>query len=103
VVITDIGDRSCHYRICIFDPINFSKGIGKKASRLIFDYLFDDLGLESIDLEVYPFNQRGLAAYKTLGFEIVDQVLDEEAQPPYNEIIQMTLKSWTYQSNRNDV
>ncbi|SKC77362.1 GNAT family N-acetyltransferase [Maledivibacter halophilus] len=73
------------------EVLNFSKGIGYKATIKILEFAFEELGLESIDLEVFPFNERGIALYKKLGFKIEDNIVDEEAEEPYRNIITMLL------------
>ncbi len=92
VVLMDIDDTSCHYRICIFNKENFSKGIGFKATVEAFKFVFNELGLDSVELEVFPFNDRGIALYKKLGFEIIDMIVDEEANEPYKDIYLMRLQ-----------
>jgi len=93
VVLNDIEGDTCHYRICIFDKKNFSKGIGRRATIEAFKYAFDTLGIKTIDLEVFPFNERGIALYKKLGFKTTDQIIDEDAQSPYRDIIIMELSA----------
>ncbi|BES66125.1 hypothetical protein SANA_25640 [Gottschalkiaceae bacterium SANA] len=91
VVLSDIEEKNCHYRICIFKKENFSKGIGYKATIKILEYAFDELNLESVDLEVFPFNERGISLYKKLGFRVENEIIDEDAQALYKKIIVMRL------------
>ncbi len=91
VVLTDIVNRNCHYRICLFNKAHFSKGIGFNTTRKVLQYAFQELGLESVELEVFPFNERGIALYKKLGFEITGERFDEEAEMPYRTIYEMRL------------
>ena len=92
VVLNDIENKNCHYRICIFKKEHFSKGIGFNATVKVLEFAFEDLGLESIELEVFPFNERGIALYKKLGFEITGEIFDEEEESPYQKIYTMKLK-----------
>ena len=92
VVLSDIEKKNCHYRICIFRKEHFSKGIGFHATVKVLEFAFEDLGLESIELEVFPFNERGIALYKKLGFEITGEIIDEEAESLYKKIYTMKLK-----------
>jgi len=91
VVLSDIEEKNCHYRICIFKKEYFSKGIGFNATRKVLEFAFNELGLESVDLEVFPFNERGIALYKKLGFEITGEIVDDEAESPYRNIYTMKL------------
>jgi len=92
VVLSDIEKGNCHYRICLFNKQYFSKGIGFKATKIAFEYVFSELELDTIELEVFPFNERGIALYKKMGFEHVDRIVDDEAEEPYQAIYTMRLK-----------
>lgn len=98
VVLSEIEEGNCHYRICIYKKENFSKGIGFNASKEIFRFAFDDLNLSSIELEVFPFNERGIALYKKMGFEIVEDIVDDEADDLYKKIYLMRLIKDSYNS-----
>lgn len=92
VVLSEIADGNAHYRICIFNKENFSKGIGFKATHEVFNYAFETLELKSIELEVFPFNERGIALYTKMGFELLENIIDDEAEDPYREICIMRLE-----------
>ncbi len=98
VVLSDITKTSCHYRIALFNKNNFSKGIGKKASKEVFQYAFDHLGINEIELEVYPFNERGINAYKKMGFEEIETIFESEEDVPYQEIIIMKLDKESFKN-----
>ena len=91
VVINNIEDGKAHYRICLFKKENFSKGIGFEATRRVIKFVFDNLKLNSIDLEVFPFNKRGIALYEKMGFEFIETIKDDEANEPYIDINIMRL------------
>ena len=93
LVLSDIDKGSCHYRICIFNKQYFSKGIGLKATKLAFEYAFSELEIDTIELEVFPFNERGIALYKKIGFEHIDSIVDDEAEEPYKDIYIMRLNN----------
>ena len=95
-VLSDISEKNAHFRIAIFSRHNFSKGIGFSATNILLDFAFDDLGLESVELEVYPFNERGVALYTKVGFKLVDRIMDEEAKDPYKELCLMRLNKEDY-------
>jgi RimJ/RimL family protein N-acetyltransferase len=90
-VLTDITDDSCHFRICIFNKDDFSRGIGSKVTRWILSSAFNHLGVKNVELEVFPFNKRGMALYEKIGFKITQRVIDEDSLEPYREIIIMKL------------
>ncbi len=100
VVLSEMNNKSCHYRICIFDSVNFSKGIGRKATKLIFDYVFDELDFDYVELEVFPFNERGIAVYRKLGFVEEQRIVDDDAEEPYRDIILMRLQRDDYKSQK---
>jgi RimJ/RimL family protein N-acetyltransferase len=99
VVLSDIENGNCHYRICIFSKENFSKGIGYQATHVAFDFAFNKLNLETIELEVFPFNERGIGLYKKMGFVDVEAIVDDEAEDPYKNINLMRLKKESYYKN----
>ncbi|WP_428241157.1 GNAT family N-acetyltransferase [Gynuella sp.] len=90
-VLSDIDDKNCHFRIGIFNKKNFSNGIGFSTIKILLDLAFGDLGLESVELEVFPFNERGIALYSKLGFKLADNIIDDEAKDPYRAINIMRL------------
>lgn len=96
VVLSEIENKNCHYRICIFNKEHFSKGIGYDATVKVLEFAFTELGLETVELEVFPFNERGIALYKKLGFIIIGKIIDEEAKPPYKDIVIMKLNSYDF-------
>lgn len=91
VVLNNIKDKKAHFRICLFKKENFSKGIGYKATKTILKFAFEDLALETIELEVYPFNHRGIALYEKLGFKIIEELFDAHEKEPYKKILKMVL------------
>ena len=93
VVLNNIADKKAHFRICLFKKENFSKGIGYKATENILKFAFEDLALEAVELEVYPFNHRGTALYEKLGFQIKEEIFDDNEKEPYKKILKMVLKN----------
>nr|WP_285553210.1 GNAT family protein [Streptomyces hygroscopicus] len=51
----DVHNRSCSFRISLFDRRSFGQGLGTEASRLILGHAFDTVGLHRIELEVLRF------------------------------------------------
>jgi RimJ/RimL family protein N-acetyltransferase len=64
----DQVDRRAMLGIAIGDKSYWNKGYGQDATRLLLDYGFNLLGLNSIMLGVYSFNKRAINCYKRIGF-----------------------------------
>ncbi len=45
------------------------QGLGTEAIRLILSYAFEDLGLNTVALSVFDFNEAAIHTYENLGFE----------------------------------
>lgn len=71
VVINEIdaANRSANIRIAIFAPVDWGKGYGTEAMRLMVRYGFETLKLHRIELGVYDFNPRAQRAYEKVGFQ----------------------------------
>lgn len=63
----DPDNRSCGFRIALGAHAR-DRGLGTEATRLIVDYVFDELDVNRLELEVFLFNPRGLAVYEKVGF-----------------------------------
>jgi len=50
--------RNCYFGIAIPGDENQGKGFSKEASKLLFNYAFDKLGLKKIIIEVVSFNKK---------------------------------------------
>ncbi|MER7582066.1 GNAT family protein [Kitasatospora sp. NPDC097691] len=64
----DVQNRSCSFRISLFDRRSFGQGLGTEASRLILAHAFEAVGVHRIELEVFAFNPRARHVYEKLGF-----------------------------------
>lgn len=60
-------DRCATFAIVI-GPDHQNRGYGTEAARLMLRYGFSELGLHRIELGVYGFNARAMAAYTKAGF-----------------------------------
>ncbi len=90
VVLNEIQDGQAHFRIALFSKAYFSKGIGYWATACMIAFAFDTLSLNTIELEVFSFNTRGIALYKKLGFVSIGTFRDDDAQELYRDYIKMT-------------
>jgi RimJ/RimL family protein N-acetyltransferase len=61
-------DRSSMCGIFIGEKSLWGQGYGSEALRLLLDYAFNLLNLNSVMLGVFAFNQRALAVYQKIGF-----------------------------------
>jgi RimJ/RimL family protein N-acetyltransferase len=64
------GDRKCEIGLGIGEKDLWSKGLGRDALRALLRYLFEDLDLQRVALEVVATNDRAIASYKSCGFEV---------------------------------
>lgn len=52
------------------------QGYGSEAIACIFQFCFEELRLHHLELEVFSHNERAIAAYKKVGFDIVETIPD---------------------------
>lgn len=68
IYLTDINKVSAVYHIFIGEKAYWGKGVAKQASRLILEYAFSRLGLQTVFLKVRKQNTRAYCLYLSLGF-----------------------------------
>ena len=68
--INDINytHRTCEIYIYIGDLSERGKGYGKEAIRLLMQFIFGSLNMNSIMLRVFSFNKRAISLYRKVGF-----------------------------------
>ncbi len=64
-------DRCCELGIVIGEKSYWNRGYGQDATRLLLEYGFNLLNLNSILLGVFSFNERAIACYQKIGFREV--------------------------------
>jgi RimJ/RimL family protein N-acetyltransferase len=64
----DLVNRTAMLGMMIGEKEYWDHGYGQEASRLLLDYGFNLLNLNSIMLGVYAFNERAIQAYRRVGF-----------------------------------
>lgn len=64
----DFQKSTCLFRIVIGEKLAWGHGFGTDATRLVVAEVFETLGLETIQLEVFEHNLRARHVYKRLGF-----------------------------------
>ena len=52
------------------------QGYGTEAIECIFQFCFEELRLQQLELEVFSHNERAIAAYKKVGFHIIETIPD---------------------------
>ncbi|MGC4191202.1 MAG: GNAT family protein [Thermomicrobiales bacterium] len=67
----DFRNRSAMFGIYIGEASARGKGYGSETTRLMLDYAFNLLGLNSVRLGVAAFNPAGVRAYEKAGFREV--------------------------------
>jgi RimJ/RimL family protein N-acetyltransferase len=65
----DHVNRSAMFGIFIGEKAYWGKGYGHEATKLLLDYGFNLLNLNSIMLGVMSFNERALRSYQRVGFK----------------------------------
>lgn len=67
----DLVDRKAVLGIFIGDKEYWNKGYGEEAIRLLLDFSFNLLNLNSIMLIVKGFNKRAIRCYEKCGFKLI--------------------------------
>jgi RimJ/RimL family protein N-acetyltransferase len=68
---TELTNRRTLVGIMIGEPDARGRGYGTEAMRLLLDYAFTVLGLHSVMLMVFEYNQAGRRCYEKAGFREV--------------------------------
>lgn len=63
--------------IFVGKPENRGKGYGSEALSLLVNYIFEEMNMNRVQLNVFGFNERAVASYKKVGF-VVEGVLKQE-------------------------
>ena len=78
--------------IFIGDVAYHSKGYGTDAMKVLVRFIFEQMNINKVKLEVYSFNKRAISCYEKVGFQ-VEGVLKEEIfrNGKYHDIIEMSI------------
>ena len=72
----DRRHRNAEFDILIGETDCRGKGYGSEATRLVLEYAFAQLRLESVYLRVLAFNEPGIRAYRKAGFREAGRLRD---------------------------
>jgi RimJ/RimL family protein N-acetyltransferase len=76
-----IGEKDC-----------WSKGYGADALRTLLRFGFEEMNLHRIALNVYAFNERGIACYRKVGFVEEGRMRERIfAEGAYHDVIDMSV------------
>jgi RimJ/RimL family protein N-acetyltransferase len=64
---------SALFRIVIGEKDTWGQGYGTEATRLVMEEGFESLGLSEVRLEVFGHNERAIAAYRKVGFDVTGE------------------------------
>ncbi len=64
-------DRNAMLGIVLGEKDCWGQGYGQDAIRLLLDFAFNLLNLNSVMLGTFAFNQRAIAAYERVGFKVI--------------------------------
>lgn len=65
----DEPNQCCNFRIAL-GPHAQDRGLGSEATRLVVDYVFEQLPIHRISLDVFAFNPRAAHVYERAGFVV---------------------------------
>lgn len=65
----DLENSKAGFRISMFGTELTGKGFGSEAIELVLKFVFEELNLNRLQLEVFSHNKRGIRAYEKTGFK----------------------------------
>lgn len=88
--------NQANFRVLISDDY-VNKGIGSNALRLLLPYIFNEVGLSALTLDVFEFNPRASHVYEKVGFEEIGRLKNEiEVDGKSYDSIEMILTQERY-------
>ena len=92
---------SANFRVAIFNPADWNKGLGSWAVRETVAFAFGKTPLRRLELGVYACNPRALHVYEKLGFQRT-QIIPAMAAGSADEIIMELTKSQWEKQNKGE-
>lgn len=79
----------------------WGRGLGTMAMEVILEYVFNELNLNRLGLQVFSFNERALKMYQKLGFKEEGRKRSAICRlGTYYDIVLMSLLNKEFQANR---
>jgi RimJ/RimL family protein N-acetyltransferase len=102
--VNSIDWKNSHATLGIFiGEIDYlGKGYGTDAFKTLIRFVFDEMNVNKVKLDVYSFNERAIKSYEKCGFK-KDGILREELfrEGKYHDIISMSILRKEYESKLN--
>ena len=92
--LKDVDWKNRHTEVGIFigDVEYQGKGYGTDAMNVLIDFIFKEMDLNKIKLDVYAFNERAIKSYEKCGFVVEGRFKDELFRfGKYHDTIRMAL------------
>ncbi len=89
--------RKAEFAIVIGDRDSWGKGLGRKVTRAVVEWGFEQLNLHKVSLSVLDFNRRAILLYQSLGFRKEGVLRDEQFRSGrYHDVVLMSVldKEW---------
>lgn len=98
VLEIDPENLTAEFRIALSQIRFTSQGYGAEAIELVKIFVFDQLKLETLGLEVFGHNPRGIRAYEKCGFQVMEVKKEAfEYQDKYSDEIMMQARNPLYE------
>lgn len=68
------GEDACEYAIFILDKDYWGKGIGEEVTKIMLDYIFNNLEFKKAILNVAELHKKVIALYEKTGFRKVKTI-----------------------------
>lgn len=65
------GEDACEYAIFILDKKYWGEGIGEEVTKIMLDYVFNNLGFKKATLTVAELHEKAITLYEEMGFKKV--------------------------------
>ena len=65
----NLKNRNCTIGIMIGDKNCWGKGYGSDALKVLIKFIFEEVNMDKIKLNVFSFNKRAISCYKKVGFK----------------------------------
>jgi RimJ/RimL family protein N-acetyltransferase len=95
------GAQSALFRIVIGEKDCWNRGYGTEATSLVMEEAFERHGLNRVRLEVFRHNERAIAVYRKVGFEIDGERVEWVSRSRFElHVVEMYLDRDRFQAMR---